>query len=147
MKEQKKLSDYLHLYLGCDLYIHEQGETPFKSKFEAIDVTGRPIAKEYDHHILWKFDEVKPILRPLSDMTEDEFNEIKLEFSVDILNAYISPATYHDRPWHVIVLENRLQTNTLKFNDGMILLRKHFDLFGLIESGLAIDKTTYQQPL
>ena len=65
--------------------------------------------------------------------------------TIDIVDAYNSYIQYGDKPKHILILENRLTTNTLKFNDGMILLRKYFDLFGLIESGLAIDKTTLNQ--
>jgi len=91
-----------------------------------------------DNHLLSR---IKPILRPLSDMTEEEFLVIKPGLSPNVTHAFSLPATYHDKPWHVLILENRLQTNTLTFNDGMILLRQHFDLFGLIDAGLAIDKT------
>lgn len=74
----------------------------------------------------------KPILRPLSDMSEDECFELG-----EILNVHI--------PDHLI---EALKNNSkyvidfrYSFEFTRYLLSKHFDLFGLIEAGLAIDKT------
>lgn len=165
----KELKDYLHLYLGCDLWIEEPGETAFKSKFEGIDATGRPIAKEYEHQILWKFNEIKPILRPLSDMTDVEI--IKVAKIADCL-----PIGWYDNNgyWEInrtdhpnigievccngkYAIRVTFKKPALYFVDyeksGVFylpetieifryLLSKHFDLFGLIDAGLAIDKTT-----
>jgi acyl-homoserine lactone acylase PvdQ len=88
-------------------------------------------------------EDIQLFLRPLSSMTEEEFNAIAPSLSSDIVLAYRQPKNFTDRPWHVIILENRLHTNTLTFNDGMVLLSRHFDLFGLIESGQALDATTF----
>jgi len=38
-----------------------------------------------------------------------------------------------------IVLENRIVTNTILYTDMQYLISLHFDVFGLIEKGLAID--------
>ncbi len=131
---EKKLSDYLHLYLGCPCKWKVMGETEWNVPDSRIDV--KILDRVYDRQPFV----IAPILRPLSDMTEEEFKEMKPDFSANILTAYSSPASFHDKPWHVLILENRLMTNNLSFFDGMVLLRKHFDLFGLIEAGLAIPK-------
>lgn len=107
LKNMKNTKDYLHLYLGCEVVIE-------KSSYWCVH--------EFDYHkgekrlllpsvLTWVRNNemiVKPILRPLSDMTEEE----------DAIDCDLSPAE--------------------KFR---FRLSKDFDLFGLIEAGLAIDKT------
>lgn len=65
---------------------------------------------------------VKPILRPLSDMTKEEQGIVE-----EILNTF-DENDPHDAMRGMA-------------NVTMLLLSKHFDLFCLIESGLAISKT------
>lgn len=64
---------------------------------------------------------VIPILRPLSDMTDVEMDEYRL---------LVPPVI---KTLHKYVIESAFYTHWL--------LSKQFDLFNLIESGLAIDKT------
>jgi len=112
----KEIKDYyLHLYLGCEFYLSEA-----KNDFVHID---RPMGvwdlsqnEKYEDRI------IKPILRPLSDMTEEEQSEVNFR---DINAAW---AYTNEEVW--------------SFEQVRYLLSKHFDLFGLIESGLAIDSTT-----
>lgn len=61
----------------------------------------------------------KPILRPLSDMTEEE--EMEVQYLVDIQGF----------GYDALIGAKITQ----------YLLSRHFDLFGWIEAGLAIDKT------
>jgi hypothetical protein len=91
-------------------------------------------------------DSIKLILRKLEDMTGDEYRTIKDQLSVDVVGAVRSGLLFYSdkKPW-VLVLENRLHTNTLLFNDGLILLKQGFDLFGLIERGEAVDQKTLNQ--
>lgn len=65
------------------------------------------------------FDEIKLVLRPLSDMTEEENTHVQA--IVDRMGAV------HDAA-------NMAEITAY-------LTSKHFDLFGLIESGLAVEKT------
>ena len=58
----------------------------------------------------------KPILRPLSDMTAEEMLECSSLKTMGTLFQIMGETTKY-------------------------LLSKHFDLFGLIEAGLALDKT------
>lgn len=71
----------------------------------------------------------KTALRQIGTMTTDEWQQNRNNFSPDLCGAiehcYIKWA---DKPKHVLVLENRLQTNTLLYNDGMLLMRMGFDL-------------------
>lgn len=68
-------------------------------------------------------DEVKPILRPLSDMTDEEINEYK------VLKPEYTSIT--DKKTLI-----KVDARSIKY-----LVSKHFDIFGWIEKGLAIDKT------
>ena len=118
----KKISDYLHLYLGCECFNHlrllgVEGNAAYVSH----PATGRMV-KDINY--------LKPILRPLSDMTEEEKNIIGFN-AYGILKSrkgdLIVPPTENGFVWAA--------TQTL------YLISQGFDLFGLIESGLAIDKT------
>jgi hypothetical protein len=102
---EKDIKDYLHLYLGC----------------ECLGNNGKPYTLKPSHFPSnWKegINGHKPILRPLSDMTEEEKKD------------------YNNRKQRKGHMAQVHAYNTLW------LLSKHFDLFGLITDGLAIDKTT-----
>jgi hypothetical protein len=127
---EKRIEDYLHLYLGCDVESTggKRGKLIWTSYqdtacvvYENDDPRGRVGYKNY----------FKPILRPLSDMTEDE----KVEFEATKVFVLATPVHH--------VGNMQWTPETFRW-----LLSKQFDLFGLIESGLAInikdvaDKTT-----
>jgi hypothetical protein len=69
-------------------------------------------------------DACKPILRPLSDMTQKERKQIG--------------PTWH-KEYEPEITDNEFNTEEIR-----LMLSKGFDLFGLIDAGLAIDKTTLQ---
>lgn len=116
---ETKLKDFIHLYLGCIVTTHTNfrpngKESVGRSGYARL--TGDLLADIENK--TFPFD-AKPILRPLSDMTEEEFLEGQHGLDYNVRFGYI------------------------KVN-GVItayLLSKHFDLFGLIESGQAIDST------
>jgi len=66
--------------------------------------------------------EVKPILRPLSDLEE------------------FSPAI-----WEYGIKKGKVNVNQIQYLEALVLFKNHFDLFGLIEKGLAIDINTLNQ--
>ncbi len=74
--------------------------------------------------------EFKPILRPLSDLTIDLFNELKLS---SYMRTQIGVFGFNIE-WGIM--------ETCPYTDFEILLSNHFDVFGLIEEGLAIDINT-----
>ena len=85
--------------------------------------------------------EVKPILRPLSDMTEDEARSVWGK-------CYGDDFGDGECLLHLIATVDSDERNDSEFDvllgypDGWRYLRsRHFDLFGWIEAGLAIDKT------
>ncbi len=128
----KKINDYIHLYLGCD----GQAEFNYDGKVQCVNCKftgmfydGQLVVKCKDKNgIEWANssmvfpDQFKPILRPLTDMTEEEslkWAEMKERFWNDKLMSVFNTAELIH--W---------------------LLSKHFDIFNLINEELAIDKTT-----
>ncbi len=152
----KKIENYLHLYLGCEVLVTDIDGQTFKDRVESVinDNEGKKFSiYEFgdcpfnDHEEYYQ--KVQPILRPLSDMTEEEARGY-----ADCYMNYITD----DVPVKVVVRE----TGSVKISIGnedhgaslfpagphgdkpeafRFLLSKGFDLFGLIEAGLAIDKT------
>jgi hypothetical protein len=112
----KDIKDYLHLYLGCEAYWQIEGR---ESTYH------RPI----DYDMLKDSDWIKPILRPLSDMSEEE---------MDLM--------YNGMEGFVNIRKEFKQGRILQFDSTpeqvRYMLSRSFDLFDLIQSGLAIDKTT-----
>lgn len=197
----KEIKDYLHLYLGCDCIsddinaklqsvgCEEMGEDCILS-FQNNDEESGFYGDWTEANIAHK--DIKPILRPLSDMIEEEetvlaklcFDReddfiityrgmgysignisepdihssvrcIKIETFCEhpMINNWIPAALlqidYTDFNQPIII--GRFEEQGKILRDDMIkdpfeltryLLSKSFDLFGLIEAGLAIDKTT-----
>lgn len=109
------LRNHLHLYIGTTCQ--------FKSA-KGGGMFTRPLAGPDIEHF---FDEeyyafIKPVLRPLSDITHEEMGHI-----VDMSSGLI-PNDYDT-------------LRRIAAEETVYLLRRGFDLFRLIESDLAIDKT------
>lgn len=106
------IREVLHFYLGCESYWAEDG---MKSTY----------SRKIDYDMLKEADWIKPLLRPLSSMTEEEFNEMyfKMPGGVEIESrATVEPKRFDITPHQV-----------------KYLLSKGFDLFGLIDSSQALD--------
>lgn len=135
----KKIEDYIHLYIGCDVMVtHNADITPKKAKLIGAYIDewkngqyhptvqvdfGRPTQRLY-----YLLSQVKLLLRPLSSMTEEEErhmistqDDVKLDGYPEILLKADSGETFR---W---------------------MLSKGFDLFDLIESGLALDSTKIEK--
>lgn len=127
----KDIRQYLHFYLGCDAFVFldevitdgwlkkqlkEQPNLRYSIRIEAGSLG----------YIL--YNGYKPILRPLSDMTEEEMNEcwFNMEGSVEVRCEYKDGGV------------KRFDSTPAQVR---YLLSRGFDLFGLIPAGLAIDKT------
>lgn len=120
---EKILSDYLHHHLGCEVMTPEG-----RGKLVRIDIEVGWCVVVFgtmgpDFEATYFFHSVKPILRPLSSMTEEEAAEHDKIY-----------ASFRGCDW---------QTNQ-KRNAAIAywLLSKQFDIFSLIENGMAIDATT-----
>lgn len=81
----------------------------------------------------------KPILRPLSDLTKEEFRS---EFNKQSEHVGFDFDYFSDFTGFFIA-----ENYVLSFPFDIIqwLIEKHFDVFGLIRQGLAIDINTIQQ--
>lgn len=128
-----KLEDVLHFYIGCDIW------SEYNNRAEKLigverSVDGETIvATHYKVRYRYDISEIKPILRPLSDMTEDEINYGVSTWGEDFVDYYNG------------VGEGMRFCEGLPVKDAVVffmwLLSKRFDLFSLIESSQAIDAT------
>lgn len=176
----KNIKYYLHLYLGCDVEEDSLAEKGKRYKTKLTPSKFRSVL-EYNNYA-----NVKPILRPLSDMTEEEAIELQCITTPYRCNDWDKDPSKYDVTFHtdhklgkdhpnykqvfsITVVDLRrdfdymninLNGDIIRYNhetdkDPVInervhnhhettryLLSKHFDLFGLIDTGLAIDKTT-----
>lgn len=143
-----KLEDYLHLYIGCHLNV-EYG-------YEGTKKIG--ILTGYDEVYGWQVfrpdvvlapyipvrDElIRPILRPLSDMTEEEYSFVAQCLNMKT-NENLIKIGLPDRVTYIRgLMENKnLLITKIEglFQMFTYLLSKHFDLFGLHEAGLCYYK-------
>ena len=119
---EKKLQDYLPYYIGCNMIYsshHEPQNEPYILTFKNIEE-----AIEFGD---------RPILRKLEDVSQEEAKYIIDNYTFGDISI---PA---DEVKFSINITKRLSSN-MKIAD--YLLKQHFDLFGLIDSGLAIDAST-----
>lgn len=134
---EKKIEDYLHLYLGCEVESNITWSSELIPIREAnpedliliYDTLERQEKYPNDYDGDWhKY--CKPILRPMSSLTDEE----SLECGKGVLDFYPTKKANDEN--------GGLWSSTLYHPSQILwLLSKHFDLFGLIESGLAISKT------
>lgn len=132
----KKIEDYLHLYLGCCYRLTPKKYTPRYKSSRTTKVRYAnfyPLMDKIKNPTYYDF---KLILRPLGDMTEEEGRYVVNHYSLRSVDMPINKRLFG------IELSKRLsgQMEVTKY-----LLSKHFDLFGLIPAGLAIDATTLKK--
>jgi hypothetical protein len=159
----KDIKDHLHLYLGCDV-AREHVESRSKKFFEYGRLVGASnsevekgktvaiIDVGLDHFHEWYIEETKPILRPLSDMTEQEAWEFvggKSDHLYDDLKIDKIDKTGISISYVINAGDEGSFPQSHKFDFFALgpeqfkhLLSRGFDLFNLIPEGLAIDKTT-----
>jgi len=142
MTQEKKIEDYLHLYFGCECvcsnvynYVHQK-ETLTSGILNSFYSPAGYIGN------------IKPLLRPLNDMTKDEATEIAIIHKYDIPDAEGVReeliGIYDCKEGETLTLGAYLAVKD--YLEGLLhLLKNGFDLFGLIESGLALDKTKINQ--
>jgi hypothetical protein len=131
---KKELKDYLHLYLGCECktkYVDWENWSTETLTLKVLNKLNEDLSFE-----------VKPILRSLDDITKSEATEGKV---------FKEKTEWHEPTFEQFKerLENNLELQRktkfiIEFSptEFIFLLSKYFDLFGLIDAGLAIDKTT-----
>lgn len=134
-----KFKEVAHLYIGCTLW------KSWDEKQTVLTVSN------YTTLFSQKVGEVEPILRQLSDMTEDDVygfikshnfyaeNEIR---NWQWRNGYVHFDVRYksSKRWHTKMINDEGKTPS----QFAYLLKQNFDLFNLIESGEAIDATTLE---
>lgn len=129
---KRRIEDYLHLHLGCLVIIERANNflnnpsRKFTShgpyKLVGVDISDNKTTVKIDNYLVSESDVIRPILRPLSDMTEDE----AIEFG-----------------WmRLFTLEHFVEKKLFQSELLGHMLVRHFDLFDLIQDGLALDATT-----
>lgn len=86
----------------------------------------------------WSTTNFKPILKPLSDLTEEHLKEFYQFNSIDL--ELIDSQEWIAEIVHMIKGNDKFQLR--QFN---LLFEWHFDVFGLIDKGLAIDINTLNE--
>jgi len=128
---ETKTQDYLHLYLGCEVMVesvapfndNNAGNSRIKGPFTlvAVGIMEQRVHVKLDGYTVTASDIIKPILRPLSDITEEEATECGW-MELFTIEHFAEKKLYRPTSFHY-------------------LLKRGFDLLDLIETGLAIDKT------
>jgi len=121
----KELKDYIHYYIGCRMIRSSHWEPqnePYLLDFRALKE-----AVEFGD---------RPILRRLESIKEDD--------AIEFLKSAIPGAEYVTHNEYAVIWKSQGSTSDISFLFGPplafhYLLRQGFDLFGLIDAGLAID--------
>lgn len=174
----KKLSNYLHFYVGCKILITDTDGQQFVDKVESVikDNAGNRFSiydfgdMPFENHEEY-YQDAQPLLRSLYDITDDELIELADKNQTNCLpygwkqykKYKVIRLNHPNKGVELNVLDKyalRITNNkALYFYDytepssayfvsesfEMVayLLNMQFDLFGLIESGIAIDKQKY----
>lgn len=124
-----KTRDVIHHYLGvahCE-YQHLSMVPGFMSRGTIKCVVTLSILRRY---VFREIKHLKLILRPLSDMTTEEYHAYcRIE-----LRATTAAKEAHE-----------IQSRVFSPRTVIYLISRGFDLFGLIDSGEAIDATTLEE--
>lgn len=150
----KDIKDYLHLYLGCEGQYYagygRHGKQWVKARLVGFTSQGKLILICYDkkgaewgYDVVAGHDEFKPSLRRLSSITKEEVADLMGVDGFIKRGNWSSPffqCEYED-------LENETHSKHLYLSQmspeqTVFLLSKGFDLFNLIDEGLAFDAAT-----
>ncbi len=148
-----RVADCLHLYLGCEVMEEENKGTLYAIGKLGGDGKTRVMVDCSSNQSYWtSIDNVKPILRPLSDLTEEEIFELFKAHGLS-KDARFIRGKADGITGNFIQIEysinGEMGNDYLHINEfGRLsalgytyLLKQKFDLFGLIESGAAVEKT------
>lgn len=129
---------HLAPYLPYDIKIMDIYTGKIGSIKDILDIDGYntiKIKQSYeDAEHIWMF---KPILRPLSDLFNGNYEFILDEFSEHSLESFKIAFLSELKPINAF--------DKVNYTIMQLLFENHFDIFGLIESNLAIDKNTLKQ--
>jgi hypothetical protein len=161
---EKKIQDYLHFYLGCQAMCSTKDFPKEKhtGKIVEISTTGsnhspwiqvafETVIDVYRdsfrcghsssnmHHFFFSWDEIKPILRPWSDLKPDEVGKMTWD------NDPMWWAKKSKKGKITISYDSQAPT-CFRPEEYRFLCSLGIDLFGLIPADLAIDSTTLNPP-
>lgn len=128
--KQIELKDVLHLYTGCKLNTGTGTVLLAAVQKEIVPCTDFRVIVLNGNELYESKADVKPILRPLSDMTKKEMEECG-----NMVYDFSDEPKLNRWRWE----DFDLLLCSVQF---LWLLKNGFDLFDLIPSGQAIDKTT-----
>ena len=128
---EKKIEDYMHHYLGCEVLVSNKIETLVHVGLLGNDSQRFHTIQKYQSFTNeWKEDN-KLILRTLSSMTQEERDIIDFEYGSGSGN--LSDSLMNEKLYQLRIEDT--------FEITRYLLSSGFDIFGLIEAGVAIDKS------
>ena len=142
--ELKHIAPYLPYGLNILEYSHGRGK-------DVVLPMGLKNMSDNEHKIetgitlVCSDPEIKPILRPLSDLTKEIRHDGDRFVPAVMIEGLIAENVIDtaNLPYSAIVyFLKRHRAAALPYTIIEILLRLHFDIFGLIEEGLAIDINT-----
>jgi hypothetical protein len=142
MTKEKNLKDYFPLYLGCPCMVDGRpaiiDSVSTNKHIDTVTAQFTDTNDEYDWAVYNDLSDIKPLLRPLSDMTEEECDAYGVEsdggeFNYGTISSDCIVGGHH----HILEI-TRIAEITRQ------LCKAGFDCFELIDAGLAIDKTTLQ---
>lgn len=157
----KQLSDYVHLYLGCELFGKRDDERNQRGFLTGVTNGGTECEIQFleedginvSEIPAWNdLADVKLILRPLYDMTKEEAIEYAQFYCGKPIRTDAT-VTIKERENNMVnvTIEGTLTGSKLSLFPGgalgdkaeaiRFLLSKGFDLFGLIKENLVHDKT------
>lgn len=141
MSDLKLTPQVLAMYLGCE--IEAKGSRGILRNVNLKGFCTLQLSEEIGQSIGCLVEEVKPILRRLSSMTEEEAREFCVYCPSD-WKVVVTPDQHgiYIKCWKVGDLESMqiVDLEAVTASQFQYLLSKHFDLFGLIDAGLAIEK-------
>lgn len=125
---EKKIQNYLHLYLGTEVMVESpanenNGSKRLRGPYKliAVGLIDDILHVKLDGYQVIPSDVIKPILRPLSDITKEEATE----------SGWMG----------LFTLAHFAEKKLYRPTAFAYLLSKGFDLLNLLEEDLAIDKT------
>lgn len=142
--ETRNIRDFIHLYLGCECITYG-GKIPVSLigivKMQSGELKAFVGHEHNTYYVSLDMPEYcRPILRLLSDMTEEEAKEfLRIDgITAGFMSVNAFGIRHNHTTWEFNPHGEGMPANPNQF---AFLLSKGFDLFNLIPDGLAIDKT------
>ena len=147
ISDYKKLEPKIEMAFESDMQLYNNWISEYPKIIEGEKVseikgikffknyTSIHVGKRFSHSKTVFCNNIKPILRPLSDLTK--------EIEVNGVSSYLNELRkFNNTSEHIEYLceyKGDLSLTNLEYNIIIKLLEWHFDIFGLIDKNLAID--------